>query len=87
MVIEVKGESLQQIAAKYQTTVEHLQSINRIKTVRPGMRLWIDGAIRHVVAPHETIQSIAGTWSVDVESIARSDATPIRVGQVLTIKL
>ncbi|HLU99858.1 MAG TPA: LysM peptidoglycan-binding domain-containing protein, partial [Acidobacteriota bacterium] len=92
-----RGDTLAQIAQRYQTTPEAIQQANNLRNpnlLRPGQRLIIDGSA--VVAPKEytvqrgdTLGLIARKFGTSVEQIKSANdirnANRIRQGQQLLI--
>lgn len=75
-----KGETLTQIAARYQTSVEALQAANQLRSadhLQPGQRLVVPTSGRtHVVRSGETLAMIARKYSTTVRAI--QDANRIK---------
>ncbi len=84
MIVLVKGESIEELAAKYQTTVEKIKKDNGIGSIREGMRLWIESTIEYAVGPFDTVESIAALWGVPREDVLSDE---VKVGRKVKIKI
>ena len=84
MILLVKGESIEEIAAKYQTTVEKIKKDNAIGSIREGMRLWFESTIEYAVGPLDTVGSIAALWGVPRGNVLSDE---VKVGRKVTIKI
>jgi len=82
------GDTLQDIARRFNTSVSVITSDNRIFPIFPGQRLLIRrlSGIRHTVKPFETLVGIAARYKVSPEKItAVNEISRIHVGQQLII--
>ena len=87
MIVDVGDQSIEEIARKYRQSAGKILADNGIEKIRPGMRLVVEGEITWVVGPYDTVESIAAEWSVDPEDIARSNKTPLAVGQIIKFRI
>lgn len=87
------GETLSQIAQRYQTSTRHLLSLNGLDdphALRVGQQLRVPGRrTTHVVAPGETLSEIASRYDSPTRALlaanALRDPHQLRPGQELTI--
>lgn len=94
-----RGENLFRIALRYGLTTDELAQINgitNVSTIFAGQRLLVPAAATpepaqtHIVQPGETLNSIAQTYGVQIETILNlneiANVNQIYTGQVLTLR-
>lgn len=89
-----RGEFLGKIAAKYGVTIDHLRSVNKLRSdkLAVGQKLNIEvsvpAAVKHTVKRGEFLGKIAARYGVSVNSIRTTNklsSDKLAVGQTLTI--
>ena len=83
-----KGQTLQDIAREYNTTVQRLRSLNGIMENREGERLLVEKieGTPYRVQPFETLDSIAEKFGVSRKQIEKiNNVTEVFFGEIIYI--